>query len=47
MYGADNHDVLIGGPGADYFDCGNGADAVLCFNPRQVDTHADNCEVML
>ena len=29
-------DVLIGGPGVDYFDCGDWYDIVIDFNPLKV-----------
>jgi hypothetical protein len=39
--------VLIGGPSADYFDCGDGYDIIVDFNPAKGDTKAENCEVAL
>lgn len=39
--------MLIGGAGADYYDCGDGYDVVVDFNPTKGDTTADNCEVIL
>jgi hypothetical protein len=40
-------DVLIGGRGADYFDCGDGLDTIIDFNPAKGDIQAGNCEVSL
>ncbi|MCC2648709.1 MAG: hypothetical protein K0R16_1512 [Nitrososphaeraceae archaeon] len=34
----------MGGDGADYFDCGDGLDVIVDFNPAQGDTHTNNCE---
>jgi hypothetical protein len=39
--------VLIGGKGSDYFDCGNGYDTIIDFEPENGDTKAENCEVTL
>ena len=40
----DGDDVLEGGPGADFFDCGIGFDTVVDFNPNQGDITNNNCE---
>jgi hypothetical protein len=34
----------MGGPGADYFDCGDGVDTVIDYNPSQGDILSTNCE---
>jgi Ca2+-binding RTX toxin-like protein len=39
------NDILIGGPGANYFDCGEGIDEVTDFDPAKGDTLAGNCEL--
>ena len=44
MYGGDGDDVLQGGPGANYFDCGSGFDIIVGFDPAKGDTNANNCE---
>ena len=43
-YGGDGDDVLQGGSGTDYFDCGGGFDIVIGFDPAKGDTNANNCE---
>src|SRR5215213_2774076 len=44
LYGEDGNDLLEGGSGADYFDCGDGLDVIIDFEPREGDTHTNNCE---
>ena len=44
LYAQDGDDVLEGGPGADFFDCGMGFDTVVDFNPNEGDITNDNCE---
>jgi len=39
-------DQLIGGPGADYFDCGDGVDEVKDFNAHEGDTITQDCEIV-
>jgi len=36
----------VGSNGADYFDCGEGTEAVIDFNITVNDENADNCEVI-
>ena len=38
---------LIGGPDADYFDCGDGIDVIMDFNLTQGDDRAGNCEEII
>lgn len=45
IYGGSGHDVLEGGPGRDFFDCNEGIDSVLDFNPDE-DTANVNCEML-
>ena len=45
LYGSSANDVLVGGPGHDVFDCGEGIDQVLDFNPKE-DTLSTNCEII-
>ena len=44
LYAEDGNDLLKGGDGADYFDCGDGLDVIVDFDPSKGDTHANNCE---
>jgi Ca2+-binding RTX toxin-like protein len=44
MYGDVGDDVLTGGIGADYFDCGDGIDVIIDFNIEEGDDRAGNCE---
>src|ERR671919_409255 len=37
-------DILHGGQGADYFDCGEGIDIIIDFNIDESDDNAGNCE---
>ena len=46
LYGGSDNDVLTGGPGHDYFDCNEGVDTVVDFNPKE-DTMNNNCEIVL
>jgi Ca2+-binding RTX toxin-like protein len=47
-YGGTGHDVMIGGRGANYFDCGlNGNALILNFNPAKGDTKAPNCKFVI
>ena len=39
------NDVLIGGQGTSYFDCGDDIDTVIDFNPAQGDVMAGNCKL--
>ena len=45
LYGGSGNDVLVGGPGHDVFDCCEGIDQVLDFNPKE-DTLSTNCEII-
>jgi len=39
---------MIGGSGANYFDCGpNGNGVILNFNPAKGDTKAPNCKFVI
>jgi hypothetical protein len=39
---------MIGGGGANYFDCGpNGNGVILDFNPAKIDTKAPNCKYVI
>jgi RTX calcium-binding nonapeptide repeat (4 copies) len=40
----EGNDVLEGGKGADYFDCGEGIDIVLDFEPANEDIIKNDCE---
>jgi Ca2+-binding RTX toxin-like protein len=40
-------DILIGGTGADYFDCGEGTDVVVDFDISENDDNAGNCEEII
>ena len=44
VFGNAGDDVLQGGPGADYFDCGDGVDTVVDYSPTQGDVISVNCE---
>jgi Ca2+-binding RTX toxin-like protein len=44
LFGAEGNDVLEGDVGADYFNCGDGIDIVLGFNPAEGDIITDDCE---
>ena len=42
------NDIMIGGSGANYFDCGpNGNGVILDFNPAKGDTKAPNCKFVI
>ncbi len=43
LYGGSDNDVLVGGSGHDFFDCNEGADRVIDYNPNE-DTANTNCE---
>jgi Ca2+-binding RTX toxin-like protein len=47
MFGEIGNDVLKGGEhsGANYFDCGDGFDVIIDFNPAKGDVTAGNCEI--
>ena len=47
LFGDTGNDVLKGGEnsGANYFDCGDGLDVIIDFNPKRGDVTAGNCEI--
>jgi Ca2+-binding RTX toxin-like protein len=47
LFGDIGNDVLKGGEnsGANYFDCGEGLDIIIDFNPARGDITAGNCEI--
>ena len=45
LIGSSANDLFIGGPGHDYFDCNEGLDKILDFNPKE-DTVNNNCEIL-
>jgi Ca2+-binding RTX toxin-like protein len=47
LFGDIGNDVLKGGEntGANYFDCGDGFDVIIDFNPGRGDITAGNCEI--
>jgi Ca2+-binding RTX toxin-like protein len=47
LFGDIGNDVLKGGEdsGANYFDCGEGIDIIIDFNPARGDITAGNCEI--
>jgi Ca2+-binding RTX toxin-like protein len=47
LFGDSGNDVLEGGKnsGANYFDCGDGYDVIIDFNPAKGDITAGNCEI--
>jgi Ca2+-binding RTX toxin-like protein len=47
LFGDIGNDVLKGGEnsGANYFDCGEGIDIIIDFNPGRGDITAGNCEI--
>jgi RTX calcium-binding nonapeptide repeat (4 copies) len=47
LYGGPGEDVSIGGKGANYFDCGDGNDVIVDFDPNKGDAQSGNCEVVL
>jgi Ca2+-binding RTX toxin-like protein len=47
LYSGPGDDVLIGGKSSDYFDCGDGYDTIIDFEPQSGDTKAENCEIIL
>ncbi|MGC1929351.1 MAG: hypothetical protein WA667_10285 [Candidatus Nitrosopolaris sp.] len=48
FYGGTGHDVMIGGGGANYFDCGlKGNGVILNVNPAKGDTKAPNCKFVV
>ena len=44
LFGAEGNDVLEGDKGGDYFNCGDGIDIVLDFNPAEGDIITIDCE---
>jgi Ca2+-binding RTX toxin-like protein len=44
LYGNSGDDILQGQQGADYFDCGDGLDTVIDYNPSQGDVITSNCD---
>jgi Ca2+-binding RTX toxin-like protein len=48
FYSGTGHDVMIGGRGANYFDCGlNSNGFILNFNPAKGDTKAPDCKFVI
>ena len=47
MYEGPGDDVSIGGKGVNYFDCGDGNDIIIDFDPDKGDIQSGNCEVVL
>ena len=47
LYGGAGDDVSIGGKGINFFDCGDGNDIIVDFDPDKGDTQSGNCEVVL
>ena len=52
LFGASGNDELYsgagdGGKGSDYFDCGEGYDTIIDFDPARGHTKGDNCEIAL
>jgi len=47
LYGGVGDDVSIGGNGVNFFDCGDGNDIIVDFDPDKGDTQSGNCEVVL
>ncbi|MGI0000390.1 MAG: calcium-binding protein [Nitrososphaeraceae archaeon] len=47
LYGGVGDDVSIGGKGVNFFDCGDGNDIIVDFDPDKGDTQSGNCEVIL
>ena len=47
FYGGTGDDVSIGGKGLNFFDCGDGNDIIVDFDPDKGDTQSGNCEVIL
>jgi hypothetical protein len=39
-------DVMLGGPGANYFECGDGVDTVLDYSPSKGDIISNGCEIV-
>lgn len=46
LFGGDHDDTLRGGKGADLFNCGNGYDVVVDFDPEEGDIRTNDCEVV-
>ncbi|MGB6628864.1 MAG: hypothetical protein WBE61_12100, partial [Nitrososphaeraceae archaeon] len=48
FYAGSGHDVMIGGGGANYFDCGSSGNGVIIdFNAKNGDTKAPNCKFVI
>jgi Ca2+-binding RTX toxin-like protein len=45
LIGTSGNEFYIGGPGHDYFNCNEGIDVVLDFNPKE-DTSDVNCDIL-
>jgi Ca2+-binding RTX toxin-like protein len=43
LFGGSDNDVIAGGPGKDFFDCNEGIDSIIDFNPDE-DTANVDCE---
>ena len=46
LFGGDHDDTLRGGKGANLFNCGNGFDVVVDFDPQNSDVRTNDCEVV-
>jgi Ca2+-binding RTX toxin-like protein len=46
LFGGDHDDTLRGGKGANLFNCGNGFDVVVDFDPQNGDVRTNDCEVV-
>jgi Ca2+-binding RTX toxin-like protein len=46
LFGGDHDDTLRGGKGANLFNCGNGFDVIVDFDPQNGDTRTNDCEVV-
>lgn len=45
LFGDFGNDLLKGDRGMDFFDCGEGLDKIIDFNPAEGDVTAGNCEI--
>ena len=46
LAGVEGDDTMIGEAGANFFDCGEGMDTIIDYNPSKGDVISNNCEIV-